>query len=167
MGTKLKKILKLILIITGIIIFILYLVFRFFLDLKMSDAKVEEYFSAETIKPAFHFYEAEGHTMHYVDIGDKSKPVIIFVHGSPGSWDAFAAYFKDPEMLLNFRMISVDRIGYGKSDPGQPESSLWLQSALIKPILDQIPMEIPSYLSWDIPMADQWPIAWRWITPAK
>ena len=146
MNSKLKKTLKFILIGLGVLVFVLYIVFRFFMDMKMSDAKIEEYFSKEQIKPSFHFYETEGHQMFYTDIGDTTKPTIVFVHGSPGSWDAFAAYFKDPDLLQHFRMISMDRTGYGKSSPGKPESSLWLQSALIKPILDQIPDSIPTLI---------------------
>ena len=84
MVTKLKKVLKFILIGTGIFLLILYIVFRFFMDMKMSDAKVQEYFANESVKPTFHFYETEGYQMHYVDIGDKSKPAIIFVHGKVG-----------------------------------------------------------------------------------
>ena len=43
-------------------------------------------------------------------------------------------------------MISVDRIGYGKSTPGAAQSSLLLQGKLIRPILDLIPEGVQTIL---------------------
>ena len=73
---------------------------------------------------------------HYVRGGTAGKPKIIFVHGSPGSWKAFATYLGDPELGARAELISVDRPGYGLTQPGQPERSLWGQVKGLEPLLD-------------------------------
>ena len=39
--------------------------------------------------------EMEGRHIHYAMTGSDSLPTLFFIHGSPGSWDAFAEYMKD------------------------------------------------------------------------
>lgn len=57
--------------------------------------------------------------MHYVVAGNvDTLPTIIFIHGSPGSWDAFESYLLDKELLQHYRLISLDRPGFGYSDYG-------------------------------------------------
>lgn len=74
--------------------------------------------------------------IHYAKTGDDSLPTLLFVHGTPGSWDAFAIYMRDKELLKHYRMISVDRPGFGYSDFGEPlhlaEQSLLLNAAINK-----------------------------------
>ena len=71
--------------------------------------------------------------MHYVKTGNDTLPTIVFVHGSPGSWNAFEDYMKDKDLLCKYRMISVDRPGFGHSDFGKAEH-MEEQSALISPL---------------------------------
>ena len=58
------------------------------------------------------------HHLHYVQTGKADNPTLFFVHGSPGSWDAFKNYLTDSLLLSKFRMIAVDRPGFGYSDFG-------------------------------------------------
>lgn len=72
------------------------------------------------------------------EVGENdSLPLVIFVHGSPGGWDAFAHYLADEELQEKCRMVSVDRLGYGGSNKGKPEMSLAKQAAILKPIIAQ------------------------------
>ena len=57
---------------------------------------------------------------------------MIFVHGSPGSWNAFIDYFKNKRLTNAFDIVAVDRPGFGASDYGWPEPSLKTQVAYIK-----------------------------------
>ena len=56
--------------------------------------------------------------LHYAQTGIDSLPTLLFIHGTPGSWDAFKNYLKNKELLNNYRMISIDRPGFGYSDFG-------------------------------------------------
>lgn len=71
--------------------------------------------------------------MHYAKTGSDSLPTIVFVHGSPGSWDAFAQYMQDKDLLMKYRMISIDRPGFGYSDFGEAQH-IEDQSTFISPL---------------------------------
>src|SRR5450631_197030 len=84
--------------------------------------------------------------IHYAITGNDSLPTIFFIHGSPGSWDAFAQYMMDSLLLRKFRMVSVDRPGFGNSDYGQPQH-LDVQSFLISPLFLQLANHKPMFLT--------------------
>ena len=75
----------------------------------------------------------DGRTMHYAKTGFDSLPTIYFIHGTPGSWDAFAGYLRDKDLLQHYRLISIDRPGFGYSDYGDAVH-LQRQSELISPL---------------------------------
>ncbi|MEM7691231.1 MAG: alpha/beta hydrolase [Pseudomonadota bacterium] len=54
-------------------------------------------------------------TLHYVESGSVKDPLVLFVHGTPGSWKAFARYLDDPRLKNRAHLISVDRPGFGLS----------------------------------------------------
>jgi pimeloyl-ACP methyl ester carboxylesterase len=87
----------------------------------------------------------DGHTMHYAKTGKDSLPTIYFIHGTPGSWDAFAGYLRDKELLQNFRLISIDRPGFGYSDYGDAVN-LQRQSELISPLFYKLANGKTAYL---------------------
>lgn len=97
---------------------------------------IEQQFEGKKYKPEFYTYETSGSTMHYAQIGDINKPMVIFVHGSPGGWDAYDVYFKDTSLTDIACLVSVDRLGYGTSNGGIAEPSLEAQAAAILPILN-------------------------------
>ncbi|WOO43255.1 alpha/beta hydrolase [Rubellicoccus peritrichatus] len=67
---------------------------------------------------------------------DNTKPLVIFIHGAPGSWDAFTDFMADKTLREHVRMVSVDRPGYGGSNPGTPMPSLQEQATFLSPTLD-------------------------------
>jgi len=147
MGISYKRLSRILIYFLGVIFsifLILYIIIRAgMLDFTMSEEEIEDYFAQSPFKPQSHYYLIDGKQLHYVSVGNDTLPTILFIHGSPGTWDAFAIYMKDSILQSRFRMISVDRIGYGKSEPGQPEASLYKQAQYILPVIDQIPDSIP------------------------
>lgn len=83
--------------------------------------------------------------IHYIETGKKSNPTLFFVHGSPGSWDAFKDYLKDSLLLKKFRMIAVDRPGFGYSDFGESQD-LDNQAKLLENLIDKIKVNKDIYL---------------------
>lgn len=77
----------------------------------------------------------DGRRLHFVEVGEKTAPAVVFIHGTPGSWRAFEGYLARPELLERFRLISVDRLGFGGSEPGTAEASLERQAASLAPLL--------------------------------
>ena len=69
------------------------------------------------------------------DASGSEKQLIIFVHGTPGSYSAFRSYLNDPVMQERFHMISVTRPGW-RSDDDVKVPSLDDQAAALRPLLD-------------------------------
>ena len=85
--------------------------------------------------------------VNFVWTGEGDKPWICFLHGSPGGWSAFEKYLADSALLEHFRMISVDRPGFGYSNFGQPEGSLDRQSEAVFAVLDSLCVQGRIYLA--------------------
>ncbi len=113
----------------GIIVFIQTV------DFSINEETVNASFKGLKYQPEFRSFLFEDRTMHYIAVGDTSKPAVLFVHGSPGSWDNFLGFLNDSTLLEKFYLISVDRPGFGKSGVGIPERSLEKQAAAIAQVL--------------------------------
>ncbi|HWB62163.1 MAG TPA: alpha/beta hydrolase, partial [Chitinophagales bacterium] len=79
----------------------------------------------------------KGHQLHYVSVGADTMPTIVFVHGSPGSWDAFEEYMQDSLLRLHYRLIAIDRPGFGYSDYGHA-MNLYDECDIISSFLDSV-----------------------------
>lgn len=79
--------------------------------------------------------------LHYAFAGDPSQLGVIFVHGTPGSWRAFRQYLEHDELQKDFFLVSVDRLGWGKSTlpSRQIDGDFELQSRSIVAVMDEFP----------------------------
>lgn len=75
--------------------------------------------------------------IRYVEIGDESKPLIVFIHGAPSSISFWETMLTDSTLLSNARLMAVDRPGYGYSGYGKPETSIKEQARLIANVIKQ------------------------------
>lgn len=112
---------------------------------RMSDSEAIKSFSANGVVLTTHDIRVNHHRLHYVETGLDSLPTIFFIHGSPGSWDAFATYMKDKELLQKYRMVAIDRPGFGYSDFGDA-LPLAEQSKVISPLFQLLKNNKPVYL---------------------
>jgi len=103
---------------------------------RTSDKKAGTEFTQKGIALQVVYEKVDGYELHYVKVGADSLPTIVFLHGSPGSWDAFKSYLMDADLRAKFRLISVDRPGFGYSSFGAA-LNLGDQSALLHPLLRQ------------------------------
>lgn len=123
------------------IVVILWGLFRFGINMEMDAAEVAAFARNNPVAPEFHRYAYGDQEIHYVGQGPRNRPTLLFIHGSPGSWDAYARYFSDSSLYKHYRLISVDRLGYGQTTPGQPEPDLALQAEVFRPLLETIPLD--------------------------
>lgn len=103
-------------------------------DLKQTQAIVKK----GQQKPIFYNYRTtDNRNIHYTYMkGQKdSLPLVIFVHGSPGSSDAFLPFLADTNLSKICQMISVDRLGFGYSEYGKGEKYLAKQSESLKNLI--------------------------------
>lgn len=116
------------------------------MSFRKSDQVEKSEFAKEHIVLRTAAYRVEHRNMHYAMTGNDSLPTLFFIHGSPGSWNAFAQYMKDSLLLRKFRMVSVDRPGFGYSNYGEPQH-LDVQSAWISLLFETLNNQKPVFLA--------------------
>jgi pimeloyl-ACP methyl ester carboxylesterase len=113
---------------------------------RQPDSEVKKKFAQDGVVLTTATIEVDGHHLHYAKTGSDTMPTLIFVHGTPGSWDAFAHYLQDKDLLQKFQMVSIDRPGFGYSDYGNPEH-LAKQSEIISPLFTLLNNHKPMFLA--------------------
>lgn len=73
-------------------------------------------------------FDFKGRRVGFAFNGDPTKPVLLLVHGSPGSWEGWGHFLGDSELLRRFFMIAIDRPGFGLSGARRPVRSLQSQA---------------------------------------
>jgi pimeloyl-ACP methyl ester carboxylesterase len=106
------------------------------MQFRMSRSEIDNYFVDKETKGTFHSYDVGKRVITYVKAGDENLPLVILVHGSPGSLSAFIHFLADTTLLKKSQLITVDRPGFGASNFGYAEPSLQKQAAYLKPILE-------------------------------
>lgn len=102
---------------------------------RANSKEVGEYFQEKNIDATQLSYKVGFRDIHYVKAGDATKPLVIFIHGSPGSLTAFLRFLTDSTLLGRAEMISTDRPGFGYSNFGNGVASLHEQCEILLPLL--------------------------------
>jgi len=122
-----------------------WLVFaQFAWKFRISDNTAKKKFAKEGVKLFTETILAEGFNLHYAKTGNDTLPTLFFVHGSPGGWIKFMRYMYDKDLLKKYRMVSVDRPGFGYSEFGHVKN-LQQQSDIISVLLKKIQNGKPVY----------------------
>jgi len=106
------------------------------ISFSMTEKQVNQFFEDKPARPTSVFYDVDGYQMHYEKLSVGEEGSFIFIHGTPGSWDAFINYFSDSSLYNHAQIISPDRPGFGQSSYAKPIRSLEEQARLLKPILE-------------------------------
>jgi pimeloyl-ACP methyl ester carboxylesterase len=116
------------------------------LQFRMSNSEINQFFVNKKQKGKIVQYKEGFRTINYVIVGDDTKPLVLFVHGSPGSLSAFIDFLGDSVLLNHAQLISVDRPGFGASNFGNAEPSLQKQASLIKSVIERNKKDRPVLL---------------------
>lgn len=68
----------------------------------------------------------------------EAETTVLFIHGAPGSSDAFYNYLDDSLLIHNAQLVSYDRPGYGYSDYGNSLTSIAGQAGVVEQILTHL-----------------------------
>lgn len=113
---------------------------------RMSSREIDAFFSSRNVKATQQKYSISGREIHYVQAGNEANPLLLFVHGSPGSLSAFIDFLADTVLLKHALLVTTDRPGFGHSNFGLAEPSLEKQAACLKPILEKYKNNKPRIL---------------------
>lgn len=107
------------------------------MQFRMNASEVSTHFKTKRLEAKQLSLHVGKRKINYVQVGDESLPLVVFVHGSPGSLSAFIHFLSDTTLLKRAQLIAVDRPGFGSSNFGVAEPSLEQQAALLRPILEK------------------------------
>ena len=127
-------------ILLGLIMFFIIACFVFdhYIQFRKSDDELNKFFTDNHIPGKIGYYFTHGRRLRYVTIGSDTLPTLVFIHGSPASMSLYRGRFSDSIILKTFRILAVDRPGYGYSGFGDPEPSIQKQSEMIRSLLDSV-----------------------------
>src|SRR4030095_3556448 len=132
-----RRILRTILVL--IILFILAcFIFDHYVQFRKTDKQLNQFFADNQIPGRIGYYTTHGRKLRYVSIGSDNLPTLLLIHGSPASMSLYRGRFSDSDILKTFRILAVDRPGYGYSGFGDPEPSIQKQSEMIRVLLDSL-----------------------------
>lgn len=107
------------------------------MTMRTSPKKTAAFFQDKQVDFVDNNVEVQNRNLHYIQTGNKNAQTLVFVHGSPGSWDAYKAYLTDSIFLRDFRIIVPDRPGFGKSN-FRRSMALRPQAVLLNQLLRQL-----------------------------
>jgi pimeloyl-ACP methyl ester carboxylesterase len=136
---------RLIIYFVGLLFIWVFLSQCFILRSRWSDKKSIKIFSSKHVPLFIHDTVINSQHLHFAISGSDTLPTLVFIHGSPGSWMDYSKYMWDPSLLKKYRMISIDRPGFGYSDFGKA-SHLQEQTAIISKVLVSQKNDLPMFL---------------------
>lgn len=110
---------------------------------RSSDKKTRAYFTKRHTAAKIKTLPYQNGQLHWIETGrdtlHKDAPLVLFVHGAPGSAQDFFRYQADSLLLNRALLVSMDRPGYGYSLYGQAMTSIAAQAQAVKTVMDQYP----------------------------
>ncbi|MEQ8552781.1 MAG: alpha/beta hydrolase [Cyclobacteriaceae bacterium] len=105
------------------------------MDFRFTPKEMEDFLTFHKERLKSDTMIVNGQNIHYVYSNQDHDVLVVFIHGSPGSWNAFSGYLTTDSLLSNYDMISIDRPGFGYSDYGLAEPSIKNQALLMSEVL--------------------------------
>lgn len=131
--------------IIGILLVLVVVLLRWFSlyesQVILSDTKLTARWLDYTDRVETDYYQREGRRMHYIDLGDVSKPMVVLIHGAPWSISDWKRFLEDSSLYDEFRFVVMDRLGYGRSGQWKSVTSFEDQSASILGLVASLPDE--------------------------
>ncbi|MBL4850833.1 MAG: alpha/beta hydrolase [Gammaproteobacteria bacterium] len=93
-----------------------------------------------------HYINEGNFRLHYRAIGQAKKAIVIWVHGTPGSWTDGAYLTRNEGFLSQVKVVMVERPGWGESQFQQgsrPVTSFKEIGRLMQPLLRQLNKTYP------------------------
>ncbi|MFN7116470.1 MAG: alpha/beta fold hydrolase [Saprospiraceae bacterium] len=108
---------------------------------RKSDAQSLEYFNKRKIAVKIHRKSLQDREIRYLESSrlTPDAPLVVFVHGAPGSAREFHTYLADSLLLTKANLVSIDRPGYGYSGYGKSEPSLEKQTEAVCAVVESFP----------------------------
>jgi pimeloyl-ACP methyl ester carboxylesterase len=118
---------------------------QFIMQFRVTDDHLERGFEEHGIDFFIGTTRIDGHDLHYAKTGIDTASTLLFIHGTPGSLNDYHPYLTDSELVAHYRLISIDRPGFGYSDFGNT-IDIEHQASLISALIDSFSNQKRIYL---------------------
>jgi pimeloyl-ACP methyl ester carboxylesterase len=81
----------------------------------ISAKEVRKHYADKKVKPTEIFIRNDTLSLCIASIGADTLPMLLLIHGAPGSLWGYMNLMDDADLQKHFHIVSVDRVGYGKS----------------------------------------------------
>lgn len=78
------------------------------------DAIHEDDLKNLAVKLEFSSLDVDGHSLLVVESGDPDKQLVLFIHGTPGSWEGYSEYLQMESLASRAHLVAMDRPGFGR-----------------------------------------------------
>ncbi|SKB73343.1 alpha/beta fold hydrolase [Dyadobacter psychrophilus] len=104
--------------------FLRFVILVFFLSASLSSCfsryiisakQVRKHYAAKKIKPEERIIKNDTLALCIASVGSDTLPMLLLIHGAPGSLWGYMNLMDDEDLQKRFHIVSVDRVGYGKS----------------------------------------------------
>jgi len=111
------------------------------ISFRTNDSSVSRKYLKKGLEVRVYHESFEGTSIRWIETGleEAEAPILLFVHGAPGSSNAYDKYLQDNDLIVKARLISIDRLGYGYSDYGHATTSIARQAKQVAFVSQQYP----------------------------
>lgn len=81
----------------------------------ISAKEVRKHYADRKVKPKEIFIKNDTLSLSLASMGPDTLPMLLLIHGAPGSLWGYMNLMDDEDLQKHFHIVSVDRVGYGKS----------------------------------------------------
>lgn len=81
----------------------------------ISAKQVRKHYAAKKVKPEERIIKNDTLALCIASVGSDTLPMLLLIHGAPGSLWGYMNLMDDEDLQKRFHIVSVDRVGYGKS----------------------------------------------------
>ena len=96
----------------GIVLLLLFLWGSNSMEKRDDFSSLATLFEQRNLSIEEHHYPVEGGEVYAVQIGDKSLPTLLLIHGSPGDWTTWKELIVSTNLTDGYQLIIPDRPGY-------------------------------------------------------
>jgi len=81
----------------------------------ISEKQVRKHYALKKVKPEVQIIKDDTLSLCIASVGADTLPMLLLIHGAPGSLWGYMNLMDDEDLQKQFHIVSVDRVGYGKS----------------------------------------------------
>ena len=104
----------------------------------ISAKQVRKHYALKDVKPEIRILKNDTLSLSIASVGADTLPMLLLIHGAPGSLWGYMNLMDDIDLQKYFHIVSVDRVGYGKSRLKKRRfvTSIETQANALLPVMD-------------------------------